>query len=109
MVCEKNADTVHDFTKDGIELILEGNILRANGTTLGADDGKGVAYMLALMDEDSDKFPHPPMEFLFTTGEEIGFWGALDFDYSQIKARRMIGLDAGPEGYVSTTSAGAQR
>ena len=108
MVCEKNADTVHDFTKDGIELVVEGNILRANGTTLGADDGKGVAYMLALMDEDSDKFSHPPMEFLFTTGEEIGFWGALDFDYSQIKARRMIGLDAGPEGYVSTTSAGAQ-
>ena len=57
MVCEKNQDTEHDFTKDGIELVVEGNVLRANGTTLGADNGGGVAYMLALMDADSDAFP----------------------------------------------------
>ncbi|MBR2596835.1 MAG: M28 family peptidase, partial [Solobacterium sp.] len=72
MVCEKNSDTVHDFTKDGLKLVLNGDILTADGTTLGADDGKGVAYMLALMDSDSDAFPHPPLEFLFTTGEEVG-------------------------------------
>ena len=108
MVNEKNGDSTHDFEKDGLELILEGNILRANGTTLGADDGKGVAYMLALMDSDSDSFVHPPLEFLFTTGEEVGFWGAMALDCSDITARRMIGLDAGPEGGVSTTSAGAQ-
>ena len=108
MVNEKNSDSDHDFSKDGLKLILEGNILRADGTTLGADDGKGVAYMLALMDSDSDTFPHPPLEFLFTTGEEVGFWGAMALDCSDITARRMIGLDAGPEGVVATTSAGAQ-
>lgn len=108
MVNEKNADSSHDFEKDGLKLILEGNILRADGTTLGADDGKGVAYMLALMDEDSDTFPHPPLEFLFTSGEEVGFWGAMALDCSDITARRMIGLDAGPEGVIATTSAGAQ-
>lgn len=108
MVCEKNADSAHDFTKDGLDLVLNGDILTANGTTLGADDGKGCAYMLALMDEDSDKFPHPQLEFLFTSCEEVGFFGALAQDYSLISARRMIGLDAGPEDAVSTTSAGAQ-
>ena len=104
MVNEKNGDSDHDFTKDGLKLILEGNILRADGTTLGADDGKGVAYMMALMDSDSDSFPHPPLEFLFTTGEEVGFWGAMALDCSDITARRMIGLDAGPEGEISTTA-----
>ena len=108
MVNEKNGDSDHDFEKDGLKLVLEGNILRAEGTTLGADDGKGVAYMLALMDSDSDAFPHPPLEFLFTAGEEIGFIGALGLDCSDLTARRMIGLDAGPEGVVATTSAGAQ-
>ena len=108
MVCEKNSDTVHDFTKDGLKLVLNGDILTADGTTLGADDGKGVAYMLALMDSDSDAFPHPPLEFLFTTGEEVGFWGALDFDPFDLTAKRLIGLDAGPEDSLWTTSAGAQ-
>ena len=108
MVNEKNRDTVHDFEKDGLKLVLNGDILTADGTTLGADDGKGVAYMLALMDEDSNRFPHPPLEFLFTTGEEIGFWGAIDFDPYDITAKMMIGLDAGPEDTVWTTSAGAQ-
>lgn len=108
MVCEKNQDTVHDFTKDGIELIVEGNVLRANGTTLGADNGGGVAYMLALMDADSDAFPHPPLEFLFTTAEEVGFDGALGLDCSDITARRMFGLDCGSEGVLCISSAGTQ-
>ena len=108
MVNEKNSDTVHDFETDGLKLVLNGDILTADGTTLGADDGKGVAYMLALMDEDSDRFPHPPLEFLFTTGEEVGFWGASVFDPYDITARQLIGLDAGPENTVWVTSAGAQ-
>ena len=108
MVCEKNADTAHDFTKDGLELQLDGDILTAKGTTLGADDGKGVAYMLALMDSDSDSFDHPPLEFLFTSGEEVGFVGAMAFDPYDLEAKRMIGLDAGPEDDVYLTSAGAQ-
>ena len=58
--------------------------------------------------EDSDAFPHPPLEFLFTTGEEVGFWGAIDFDPYDLTAKRLIGLDAGPEDSLWTTSAGAQ-
>lgn len=108
MVCEKNQDTQHDFNKDGIRLVLEGSRLRADGTTLGADNGSGVAYMLALMDKDSDSFPHPPLEFLFTTAEEVGFDGALALDCSDISARRMIGLDAGSEGVTAVSSAGSQ-
>ncbi len=108
MVCEKNSGTEHDFEKDGLKLVLDGDILTADGTTLGADDGKGVAYMLALMDRDSDAFPHPPLEFIFTTGEEVGFWGASVFDPFDITAKRLIGLDAGPEDALWTTSAGAQ-
>ena len=108
MVCEKNADTEHDFKKDGLKLKVDGDILSAEGTTLGADDGKGVAYMLALMDKDSDEFPHPPLEFIFTTGEEVGFWGAITFEPYDITGKRLIGLDAGPEDGICITSAGAQ-
>lgn len=108
MVCEKNGDSDHDFLKDGLQLVVDGDWLRANGTTLGADDGYGCAYMLALMDSDSDTFVHPALEFLFTTGEELGFTGALPMDCSEIVSRRMIGMDGGPEGVVSITSAGAQ-
>ena len=53
--------------------------------------------MLALMDSDSDTFPHPPLEFLFTTGEEVGFWGAMALDCSDITARRMIGRMPAPK------------
>jgi len=108
MVCEKNADTEFDFTKDGIKLVINGDILTADGTTLGADDGSGVAYMLTLMSMDNDSFPHPPLEMVFTSGEELGFAGALKMDLSCVTARQMIGLDAGPEGVTYTTSAGAQ-
>ena len=80
MVCEKNADTDFDFLKDGIRLVVNGDILTADGTTLGADDGSGVAYMLAFMAMDNESFPHPPLEFCFTSGEELGFVGALGLD-----------------------------
>lgn len=108
MVCEKTADTVHDFQKDGLQLYIDGDFLKAKGTTLGADDGYGVALMLALMDEDGDSFVHPELQFLFTAGEEIGFVGAMKMDCSDVTARKMIGLDAGPEGITSITSAGSQ-
>ena len=67
MVCEANRNVKHDFLKDPIELILEGDTLRANGTTLGADDGVSVAAMLAIL--SSDDIPHPALECLFTTEE----------------------------------------
>ena len=95
MVAEKNNATVHDFATDPIELIQEGNILRANGTTLGADDGFGVAVMLSVL--ESDEISHPYLECLFTSSEEVGLEGASAFDYSQIKSRRMINLDSAEE------------
>ena len=109
MVNEKNRDTDHDFSRDGLELYVDENrILHAKGTTLGADDGKGCGYMLALMDQDGDGFAHPPMEFLFTSGEEIGFRGALHFDFSRLSGKRLISLDGGGEGQITVASAGIQ-
>lgn len=98
MVAEKNNGTEHDFEKDPIELIQEGNILRAKGTTLGADDGFGVAIMLAVL--DNDELSHPRLECLFTSSEEVGLEGASAFDYSKISARRMINLDSAEESSV---------
>ena len=73
MVCEKNNDSDHDFSKDSIELIEEDGFLHANKTTLGADDGVGVCYMLALLDDESLK--HPALECVFTVQEEVGLRG----------------------------------
>ncbi|MBQ8392360.1 MAG: beta-Ala-His dipeptidase [Clostridia bacterium] len=98
MVCEKNKDCPHNFLSDPIELIREGNILRANGTTLGADDGFGVAIMLAILSDDS--FSHPRIECLFTSGEEIGLVGASKFDYTKIRSHRMINLDSAEENTI---------
>src|SRR5512136_1100924 len=74
MVGEKNKDTVHDFSKDPIELVRKGNILMANGTTLGADNGIAVATNLAIMEDAT--LEHGPLEFLFTVDEETGLTGS---------------------------------
>lgn len=70
----KNADCTHDFDRDPIDLYIENGILKARGTTLGADDGMGCAYMLALLDMDT---PHPALECAFTVQEEVGLNGPL--------------------------------
>jgi len=74
MVCEKNNDTVHDFSTDPIKMLVEDGWVTADGTTLGADNGIAVAMGMAIM-EATDS-PHPPMEFLFTIDEETGLTGA---------------------------------
>ena len=107
MVCEKNADVVHDFEKDPLKLRVEGKFLRATGTTLGADDGIAVAMMLALLDGEIPE--HPAFECLFTTAEEVGLDGAKTFDYSKIDARRMINLDSEELGVVTAGCAGGLR
>lgn len=107
MVCEATEGTAHDFTRDAIQLIREGDILRADGTTLGADDGCAVALMLALL--DSDSLRHPPLECLFTVGEEVGMDGMTAFDTSLIDARRMINLDSAGEGVATVACAGGVR
>ncbi len=104
MVCEKNKDSNHDFKNDPLDLYVDGDWLKAKGTTLGADDGMGVAYMLAILDDDS--LPHPPLECCFTTMEEVGLIGALKLDTSLFKARRMVSLDGGGEVSTGISSAG---
>ena len=107
MVCEKNAATQHDFETDPIELILEGDKLRANGTTLGADNGVAVAMMLAILADNS--LVHPPLECLFTSQEEVGLLGAHAVDGSWIDAFTMINLDSGPEDTAIVSCAGGMR
>ena len=107
MVCEKNGDVEHDFTKDPLKLYLDGKYLRARGTTLGGDNGIAVAIMLALL--DGEPAEHPAYECLFTTAEEVGLDGAHAFDYSRISARRMVNLDSEEQGVVTVGCAGGLR
>lgn len=90
MVCIKDPGSTHDFSKDPIPLYAEGDIITAEGTTLGADDGIGVAFMLALMASDK---PHPALECVFTADEETDMNGGVNLDYSQLKAKYFINLD----------------
>lgn len=91
MVCEKRPSSGHDFLKDPISLYLKDGILRAKDTSLGADDGWGVAYMLAVLADDTLK--HPALECVFTSEEETGCTGAMNLDMSQFKAGTIICLD----------------
>ena len=104
MVCEKREDVIHDFEKDPIKYCVENGYIHADGTTLGADDGIAVAMALALL--DSDTIPHPPLEVLVTTDEEVGMLGAAAFDPSYISARRMINIDSEIEGVFTVGCAG---
>ncbi len=107
MVCEKNSNVVHDFLEDPLKLYVEGKMLRAKGTTLGADDGIAVAMMLAMLDGELKE--HPALECLFTTGEEVGLCGAHRFDYSLLGAERMVNLDSEEIGVVTAGCAGGLR
>ena len=91
MVCEKNDGTDHDFLTDPLKLYIDGKYLRARGTTLGADDGAGVALMLAAL--DGAFASHPMLECLFTVSEETGMDGVNNFDFSLVTAKRMLNLD----------------
>ena len=80
MVCQKTDDCTIDFEKDGLELYVDGDFLKARGTTLGADNGIAVAMVLALL--ESNDILHPPVEAVFTTDEEVGMIGARALDMS---------------------------
>lgn len=107
MVCEKNADSAHDFSSDPLELFVEDGWLRARGTTLGGDDGQGVAMMLAILDDDT--LAHPPLECVFTVQEEVGLCGAMHLDASQLTAKRMVNLDSDGETVTLVSSSGGMR
>lgn len=106
MVTEKNADKKHDFERDPIALRVAGDWLEATGTTLGADNGIGVAAALALLDEPLDKCP--PLELLFTVDEETGLTGARDLDVAAlgIRAQSMLNLDTEEWGSLYVGCAG---
>ena len=106
MVAEKNAGVAHDFEKEGICLVREGDILHADGTTLGADDGYGVSMILGVLTECND---HPALECLFTSSEETGMDGALAFDYSKLSARILLNLDGGEEDLLTCGCCGGLR
>lgn len=107
MVNEKNSDVEHDFSRDPLVPQRDGEYLKATGTTLGADNGIGVAAMLALM--DADDVAHGPLELLFTTDEERGLAGAGKLAGSMLRGRRLLNLDTEEEGavYVGCSGGGA--
>lgn len=106
MVCEKNAEKVHDFTKDPIELVRKGNLLMANGTTLGADNGIAVATSLALMEDKS--IEHGPLEFLFTIDEETGLTGASNLSSNFLESTTLLNLDSEEEGAIYVGCSGGR-
>lgn len=104
MVNEKNSDVPHDFAKDPIVPRQVGDYLYATGTTLGADNGIGVATMLALL--EADDVPHGPLELLFTIDEETGLTGALKLDPALLTGKLLLNLDSEEEGRVTVGCAG---
>lgn len=104
MVCVKSKDSEHDFSKDGIEVIVDGDEVTAKDTSLGADQGVGLAMMLTIIENKDLK--HPDLEFLFTTEEETTFNGAVTFPYSKVESKRIINLDSGRDDVVFIGSDG---
>lgn len=104
MVPQKNSHKAHDFTRDSIETVIDGGWLRANETTLGADNGIGVAAMLAIL--ESDEMKHGPLEALFTINEEAGMEGAFGLKAKLLKGDILLNLDSEDEGVLFTGCAG---
>lgn len=104
MVCQKTDECRIDFQKDALELYVDGDFVKARGTTLGADNGIAVAVILAIL--ESDGIAHPPIEAVFTTDEEIGMIGAHALDMTVLSADRMINLDSEEDGTVTVSCAG---
>lgn len=106
MVCEKNNDVDKDFLKDPIEPYIDGEWVKAKGTTLGADDGIGVAMQLAILDSDIEGIG--PIECLFTVDEETGLTGANGLEKDMIRSKYLINLDSEDEGQIFIGCAGGK-
>lgn len=91
MVCVKNEDSNHNFETQGIEVLINSDKVTANGTSLGADQGVGLAMMLTILEDNN--LTHPDLEFLFTVEEETTFNGSVTFPYSKVDSKRLINLD----------------
>ncbi|MCC3863820.1 aminoacyl-histidine dipeptidase [Terrisporobacter petrolearius] len=107
MVCEKNKDVDHDFEKDPIDLRIIDDMIYANGTTLGADNGIAVAMSMAVL--ASNDLAHPALEVLVTSNEEAGMTGANGLDGNLLKGKYIINLDSEEEGFLLVSCAGGNR
>lgn len=104
MVCNQEDSCTKDMATEGLDLAVDGDLLYAEGTTLGGDDGIAAAFMLAMLDDDS--LAHPRVEAVFTTEEETGLYGAEAIDVSPLKGKRFINIDSEDEGIVTVGCAG---
>lgn len=104
MVCEKASDSNHDFSKDPVELIKDGNFIKGNNTTIGADNGLAVAISMAIL--ENEDIVHPPLEILITVEEETTMKGALNLDSNILSGEMLINLDSDEEGVLTVGSAG---
>lgn len=107
MVCEKTADSSIDFEKDGLDIYADGDLIRARGTTLGADDGIAIAFILAVL--ASEDIEHPPIEAVFTVDEETGMFGAYGLDTSKLSSKTILNIDSEEEGVFTAGCAGGIR
>jgi len=107
MVCEKDASCPIDMATEGLDVTHDGRCVFAKGTTLGGDDGIAVAYALALLDDTS--IPHPPLEVVITTDEEVGMLGAASIDLSELRGRTLINIDSEDEGIFTVSCAGGAK
>lgn len=104
MVCQKEQGREMDFEKDGLDIYVDGDYIKARGTTLGADNGIAVAMIMAIL--SSDDIAHPPIEALFTTDEEIGMIGASQIDGALFKGKKLINLDSEEQDKLTVSCAG---
>ncbi len=104
MVCQKQTDCDIDFEKDGLRLYAEDDFIKAKGTTLGADNAVAVAMIMAIL--ESSDIPHPAIEAVFTTDEEVGMIGATRLDTAILSGKRMINLDSEDMDTVTVSCAG---
>lgn len=104
MVCEKNGDVNHDFMSDPIETWIDGEWLKAKGTTLGADNGIGISMALAAITDPN--LQHPAIECLFTVDEETGLTGAMKLQDGMLQSKRLINLDSEDDGQIFIGCAG---
>ena len=104
MVCEKNGDVQHDFMSDPIQTYVDGEWLKAKGTTLGADDGIGISMALAAITDKN--LPHPAIECLFTVDEETGLTGAMKLQDGVLRHKRLINIDSEDDGQIFIGCAG---
>jgi dipeptidase D len=106
MVCEKTEDSDHDFTRDPIRFVYDGDWLKADGTSLGADNGIALALAMTLVEDEAAS--HPPLELLFTVDEESGLTGATKLDADIFSGRLLLNIDSEEEGVFTVGCAGGK-